>query len=127
MPEEEQDGPRAGAHAEVTLRVGAADTARAMGSGETDVLATPRVLALAEEAALRAVAGALPDEQTTVGIWAEIRHRRPSRVGDEVRAVAELTAVDGSRLTYDIRVVDSGGGVLASIAHRRAVVARSEF
>jgi hypothetical protein len=44
-----------------------ADTAAAIGSGEVPVLATPRVLALAERATVAAVAGALQAGATTVG------------------------------------------------------------
>lgn len=124
---EGSDGPPLGAEAEVTLRVRQQDTARALGSGDVDVLATPRVLALAEQAARTAVAGALPPEQTTVGTWAEIHHRLPSRVGVEVRATAQLTDVTGMRLTFAVDVVDDGGELVATVAHRRAVVARADF
>ncbi len=46
------------------------DTAVAVGSGDVDVLASPRVLALAEAAAVAALRGALPPERTSVGTWA---------------------------------------------------------
>ena len=41
--------------------VGEQDTARALGSGTVDVLGTPRLLALCEEACCRAIAASLPD------------------------------------------------------------------
>lgn len=127
MTAAEDHGPRVGASAEVGLVVAAEDTALALGSGEGDVLGTPRVLGLAEAAARSAVEDDLAPGLTTVGTWAELRHRRPSRVGDEVRATAELTEVDGRRLTFAIEVRDASGEILATVAHRRAIVARADF
>src|SRR4029453_140587 len=55
---------------EVAFRytVTGADTAAAVGSGDVPVLATPRVLALAERATVAAVAGALAAGATTGGV-----------------------------------------------------------
>ena len=58
-----------------------ADTAAAVGSGDMPVLATPRVLALAERATVAAVAGALEAGATTVGTRVELDHLAPSPVG----------------------------------------------
>ena len=58
-----------------------ADTARALGSGDVDVLGTPRALALAEAATVRAAAAALTPGQTTVGTHVELDHLAPSPVG----------------------------------------------
>ena len=49
-----------------TLIVGEADTAVAMGSGTVHVLATPRVVALVEQATCAALAGHLAEGCTTV-------------------------------------------------------------
>src|SRR5919107_863346 len=72
-----------------------ADTAAAIGSGEVPVLATPRVLALAERATVAAVAGALQAGATTVGTRVELDHLAPSLVGADlaVEAVLELLVV----------------------------------
>jgi fluoroacetyl-CoA thioesterase len=63
-----------------------ADTAAAIGSGEVPVLATPRVLALAERATVAAVAGALQAGATTVGTRVELDHLAPSLVGPTWRS-----------------------------------------
>lgn len=115
-----------GLRATVTATVGPDDTARALGSGDVDVLGTPRVLALAEQAAVAALVGALPEERTSVGTWVELDHAAPTRVGAEVSATAHLAAVDGSRLLFEI-TVDSGDTTVARVQHRRAIVDRSRF
>lgn len=115
-----------GLHATIDLEVTAADTAIALGSGDVAVLGTPRVLALAEQAAVAALSDALPADRTTVGSWAEISHLAPTAVGASVTARAELTQVDGKRLTFSIVVTEDGADV-ARIAHTRAVVSRSRF
>ncbi len=77
-----------------------ADTAIAAGSGDVPVLATPRLLALAEAAAVIAVSPALAPGQTTVGTSAVVEHMRASPVGAEVVVEAELASADGRLLTF---------------------------
>lgn len=106
--------------------VSAADTARALGSGDVAVLGTPRVLALVEAATVAAVAGALPAEQTTVGVRVELDHVAPSPVGSAVRADARLVEVAGRRLTFEVSLSQDG----EEVAHGRvlrAVVDRARF
>lgn len=101
-------------------------TAIALGSGDVPVLGTPALLALVEEAACAAVAGSLDDGRTSVGTWVELEHLTPSKVGAEVFATAELTAVDEKTLEFTCAVRD-GDTVVARARHRRAVVDREIF
>lgn len=117
----------AGLRGTVELTVGEADTAIAFGSGDVPVLATPRVLALMEEAATRALRGSLEPGQTTVGASVDLRHLGPSPVGATVRAEARLLAVEGRNLGFDITLKDASGSELASARHRRTVVDRERF
>lgn len=110
----------------VTATVTDQDTAIALGSGDVNVLGTPCVLALAEQAAVTAVRGALPDDRTSVGTWAEVFHNAPTRVGAEVEVTARLTSVQGSKLEFTIVVTEAGEQV-ARVEHRRAVVDRARF
>ena len=90
---------------EATFRhtVTEADTAAAVGSGEVPVLATPRVLALAERATVAAVAGVLEAGATTVGTRVELDHLVPSPVGSELEVQAVLERVAGRRLVFAVR------------------------
>lgn len=76
------------------------DTAMAMGSGDVPVLGTPRLLALAEAAAVAAIGPSLAPGLTSVGTSAVMEHKRPSPVGAKVVVEAELTEVDGRRLVF---------------------------
>jgi fluoroacetyl-CoA thioesterase len=82
-----------------------ADTAAALGSGQVPVLATPRVLALAERATVAAVADALAAGTTTVGTRVELDHLAPSPVGAELEVTAVLERVTDRRLELAVRVV----------------------
>ena len=102
------------------------DTAVALGSGDVEVLGTPRVVALLEQATVAAVRGALGDGETTVGVRVDIEHLRPSNVGAVVQARATLTQVDGRRLTFDVNAIEDGAEVARGTV-TRVVVNRAKF
>ena len=115
-----------GLSAEVELRVSPADTAAALGSGEVPVLGTPRVLALCEEASVRALAGQLAPGQTSVGTRVELDHPAATPVGATVRARATREAVEGKRLRFRIELRE-GERTLAEGSLARALVDRERF
>jgi fluoroacetyl-CoA thioesterase len=94
-------GLEAGLRATITAEVTEADTAQALGSGQMPVLGTPRLLALAEAACVAAVAPHLAEGQTTVGVAVSLEHRRASPVGASLEVEAELTGVEGRRLSFN--------------------------
>ncbi|HEX6658566.1 MAG TPA: hotdog domain-containing protein [Ilumatobacter sp.] len=103
----------AGLKGEARLVVGDGDTARALGSGSVDVLGTPRLVALLEEATIDAVEGFLADGFTTVGMRVQVDHLQPTPVGAEVFAEAYLDRIEGRRITFTVTASDSGGLVAA--------------
>jgi predicted thioesterase len=112
--------------ATIETMVTRADTARALGSGDVEVLGTPRALALAEAATLEAAAASLGPGQTTVGTHVELDHLAPTRVGATVRAHATLVYRTGKRLTFDVRVTQ-GDQTVAAGRITRAIVDRAAF
>jgi fluoroacetyl-CoA thioesterase len=96
--------------AELRVVVTEADTAIAAGSGDVPVLATPRLLALAEAASVAAIEPQLGAEMTSVGTAASLEHRRASPVGAEIVVEAELTEVAGRRLVFSFIVRHSPSG-----------------
>lgn len=102
-----------GLHGSAKLVVGDADTAVAHHSGDVPVLATPRLVALCEEAAIIAVGDRLPAGQTSVGMRVQVDHLAPTSVGSSVAAEATLEKVEGRRLTFTVSVTDHCGLVAA--------------
>lgn len=91
------------------------------------VLATPRMIGLMEEASTQAVQPLLEEsDQTTVGTHVDVSHESAARDGEEVVVEAELTAVDGPRLTFRVEA-RVGDRVIGRGTHRRYVVDRSRF
>jgi len=108
------------------LRVGEADTAEAMRSGDVPVLATPRLVALCEEAAVAAIADQLDEGMTSVGLAVDVKHLAPTAVGCTVEAEARVEAVDSRKLTFAIRVLQ-GEQEVARGRHVRVLVNREQF
>jgi predicted thioesterase len=98
-----------GLSAEVELVVAEADTAVSQRTGSVAVLATPRVVALCEEASFKAVEGALDDSQTTVGMQVQLDHLAPTAVGHTVAAEATVEKVTGRRVIFTVSVNDERG------------------
>jgi predicted thioesterase len=115
-----------GLSAEVQTEVGDADTAIVVGSGDLAVLATPRVVALLEQATVRAVAGELSEGQSSVGVEVVVRHRRASLPGAHIIATARLVELEGNHLSFDVAAYEAGT-LVADGTVRRVVVDRDGF
>lgn len=100
--------------------------AATMGSGDLEVFATPAMVALMENAAMRAVAGELPEGSTTVGALMNTTHVKPSALGDTVEATAVLKEVEGRKLTFEVKAKDSKG-VIGEGTHVRYIVDKEKF
>jgi len=111
--------------ASITHLVTAADTALALGSGDLEVLGTPRVLAWLEEATCAALD--LDAAQTSVGTRVEIEHLAASPVGAEVTATATVIHTDGRLVRFQVVAHGAGGALLASGEVRRVIVDRERF
>ncbi len=103
-----------------------ADTAAAMGSGDMPVFATPAMVALMENAAMRAVASELPEGSTTVGAEMNITHLKPSGLGAAITASAVVTAVEGRKITFSVGARDDEG-MIGEGTHVRFIVDRGRF
>ena len=93
---------RLGLAAIVALKVGEVDTADTLRSGDVPVLATPRLIALCEEASCRALDGRLAAGRTSVATRVRFDHLAPVAIGATVTAEATLVRVEGRRLTFTL-------------------------
>ena len=115
-----------GMKGEVGTTVEREDTAQEVGSGSLLVYATPCMVALMEGAACEAIAEAVGENQTTVGTMLNIEHISATPVGLDVRAVAEVTAVDGKVITFDVKAFDESGEIGRG-THKRVIINSQKF
>jgi predicted thioesterase len=108
------------------LIVSLSDTAKAQGSGDMEVLATPRLVALMENAAMLAAAPSLAEGETTVGSEITITHVAPSAVGAEVVATAVLDKIEGRKLSFTVSAKE-GDKLIGEGRHIRYIVDRQRF
>lgn len=102
------------------------DTAKEVGSGDLLVYSTPCMVALMEGAACEAIAEALAENQTTVGTALNIEHISATPVGLDIRAEAEVTAVEGKVITFCVKAFDEAGEI-GHGTHKRVIVHSQKF
>ncbi len=102
---------------EVTVEL----TADRFGNPGAFVFATPMLVALLEEAAIRCVADALEPGAATVGTRVDVEHKAATPVGLTVTARARLTEVDRRRLVFEVEARDDHELVAAG-THERFVL-----
>ena len=115
-----------GMKGEVSTLVEREDTAYEVGSGSLLVYATPCMVALMEGAACEAIAPAIAEDKTSVGIELAISHLAATPVGMEVRAEAEVTAVEKNIITFTVTAYDEAGKI-GEGTHKRAVITTQRF
>lgn len=106
--------------------VNGSNTANAVGSGLVPVFSTPSMIALMENAAVRTIQGRLEPGESSVGIHMDITHDAPTPVGLKVWAEAEVTAVEGRRVTFSVAAYDEKGPIGKGV-HQRAVIRVDKF
>lgn len=115
-----------GMKGQVSTLVEKEDTAAEVGSGSLLVYATPCMVALMEGAACEAITECLDEDKTTVGTELNISHLSATPVGLEVRAEAEVTAVEGKVITFQVTAYDEAGKI-GEGTHKRCVVPVQRF
>ena len=114
-----------GMKGEAYTEVAREDTAYEVGSGDLLVYATPCMVALMEGAACEAIAP-LPEGKTSVGTELNVAHKAATPVGMEVRAEAEVTAVDGNTITFRVAAYDEAG-LIGEGTHKRVIISSQRF
>jgi fluoroacetyl-CoA thioesterase len=110
----------------ITISVEESDTAIALRSGDVPVLGTPRIVALAEQATVEALADSLGAGYTSVGSEVQLTHLAPSPIGSKVTADVVLEVVEGRRLVFRVSVTDARG-LVAVGRITRVIVKRDRF
>ena len=110
----------------VKITVGDPDTAKAVGSGTLAVLATPRMIALMEEAAYKCIGAELESGSSSVGTLMNVKHLSATPVGMDVSVIAEVTEVDGRRVVFKVEAYDAKG-IIGEGVHERFIVFEEKF
>lgn len=103
------------------------DSAKAMGSGSLNVLATPAVIAFAENTCQELISAQLNSEQATVGVEISMQHRAASKLESEVTVAAKLKEQTKNILTFEFSVKNKDGKLLAQGCHKRAIIDVTTF
>ena len=107
--------------------VSADDTSSSVGSGDLEVLATPRLITWCENAAFQVCQQQIDDDHTTVGTMIKIEHVKGTPVGAEITVLCAEPINDGRRLVCHVVVKDSEGEEVARGEVHRAVVDPDRF
>lgn len=97
-----------------------------MGSGELQVLATPCMIAMIEEAAWKSIAGELEDGQGSVGTLMNVKHMAPTPIGMKVTCETILKEVDRRRLVFEVKAYDATG-LIGEGVHERFLIDNEKF
>ena len=108
------------------LVVGEEHTAPRIGSGRVHVLATPVMINLFEAAALKAIEHLLQPGYQSLGTHLDVHHVAATPVGMRVRAVAEVTKVNGRTVTFKLSASDQTDQI-GHGTHQRVVVNVAKF
>ena len=109
-----------------TVKVDNTNTARTYGSGGLDVFATPAMVGLMENAAMKAVEEHIPEGCSTVGGRIDVSHIKPSKIGAVIEASATLVEIEGRKLTFNV-VANDAHGKIGEGRHVRYVVDIEKF
>lgn len=102
------------------------DSAASYGSGLLEVFSTPAMIALMENSAHLLAKSILQSDQDTVGTEVNIKHLRGTPVGMKVFAEAEITEIDGRKITFSVRAYDQSGEIGAG-THIRYIIDPKKF
>jgi fluoroacetyl-CoA thioesterase len=114
-----------------TFTVTEGDTARALGSGDLDVLGTPRLLAWCEAVTCAVVGRSGVPGTTSVGTRVQLEHVGPSPVGAVLEVRATVVHLDGRLVRFEVVAEHrTPAGVQQVVGHgevTRVVVDRERF
>ena len=102
------------------------DTARIIGSGTLDVLATPRLAELVEQCCYLSVSPFLKENESTVGAKIDLNHLSATPVGLKVVCTSELVEIDNRKLVFSFSVNDEAG-LIATGTHIRYIIDVKRF
>jgi len=92
-----------------------------------DVLSTPAMIGLMERTSVELTTPYLSENEQTVGIHVDVRHRAPTRIGQTVTITAELVEIEGNKLRFSLVAANDEGVKIGEGTHRRAIIEMNQF
>ncbi len=111
---------------EKRLQTGPEHSARKFFQGVPDVFGTPFLGGLFEGTSAELMAPHLAAGEQSVGISMNLKHTAPTPLGMEVRAVTEVTAVEGRKVTFKVEGFDAKEKVGEAV-HERFIINAEKF
>lgn len=90
------------------FEVSASDFASHLGSGDLQVLGTPRLVAWMEGVTVALLERTQAPHCTSLGIHVDIRHQAPSVQGDRLEITARVEEVTGSKINFSVTALSAG-------------------
>ena len=110
----------------LAFEVNESDFASELGSGDLQVLGTPRLVAWMESVTVALLERTQEPRCTSLGIHVDVRHQAPSIQGDHLEIIARVEEVTGSKINFSTKAMSHGQEVgVATIT--RAHVNREKF
>lgn len=98
------------------------ETVASYGTGQVDnLLSTPALVALMQEASAQLLDTMLPEGFITVTQMVQVIHEKPSHLGSMVTVKVEVTAFDGNKIQLAMHAYDDFGPIGVG-NHIRAIV-----
>jgi fluoroacetyl-CoA thioesterase len=94
---------------------------------EANVFSTPAMIGLMERTCVELTEPYLDENEQTVGIHVDVRHRAPTKIGQSVTVSAELIEVKDNKIRYAVSATNDQGVKIGDGKHRRAVINTKRF
>jgi predicted thioesterase len=111
---------------EQRLQTGPEHSAQKFFHAVPDVFGTPFLGGLFEGTSAALMAPHLGPGETSVGVSMNLQHTAPTPLGMEVRAVSEVTAVEGRKITFKLEGFDAKEKIGEAV-HERFIINTEKF
>ncbi len=111
---------------EMQLQTGPEHSGQKFFHGVPDVFGTPFLGGLFEGVSAALMAPHLGAGEQSVGISMNLKHTAPTPLGMEVRAVTEVTAVEGRKITFKVEGFDAKEKIGEAV-HERFIINAEKF
>lgn len=100
--------------------------ASAVGSGLLDVYSTPSMIALMEKTCYQCLEQFLNTDESSVGGEVNVRHLKPTAIGQTVICNCVISAVSGKKVAFDVKVFENEV-LIGKGTHTRFVIDKATF